>query len=43
MTGETDFDKGAAILHEKYPNIKILNVTAGGDGSFSYYNGRKYS
>ncbi|MDD3219662.1 MAG: carbohydrate kinase [Lachnospiraceae bacterium] len=41
MTGETDFDKGAAILHEKYPNIKILNVTAGGDGSFSYYNGRK--
>ena len=37
MTGETDFFKGAAILHRKYPNIKILNVTAGADGSYSFY------
>ena len=37
MTGETDFDKGAAILKELYPNIKILNVTAGPDGSYCYY------
>ena len=37
MTGETDFDKGAAILRETYPNIKLLNVTAGKDGSYSYY------
>ena len=37
MTGETDFYKGAAILHQKYPNIKILNVTAGADGSYSFY------
>ena len=37
MTGETDFYKGAAILHHKYPNIKILNVTAGADGSYSFY------
>lgn len=37
MTGETDFYKGAAILHEKYPNIKVLNVTAGADGSYSFY------
>ncbi len=37
MTGVTDFDKGAAILKEKYPNIKVLNVTAGPDGSYSYY------
>lgn len=37
MTGETDFDKGAAILREKYPNIRLLNVTAGPDGSYSYY------
>ena len=37
MTGETDFDKGAAILRGKYPNIKIFNVTAGPDGSYSYY------
>jgi len=37
MTGETDFDKGAAILRERYPNIRLLNVTAGGDGSRAYY------
>ena len=37
MTGEEDFYKGAAILHERYPNIKVLNVTAGADGSYSFY------
>ena len=41
MTGETDFDKGAAILREKYPNIKILNGTAGADGSYSYSCGHR--
>ena len=40
MTGTSDFDKGAAILYERFPNIRLLNVTAGGDGSHSYYNGR---
>lgn len=38
MTGETNFDRGAAILKEKYPNIRLLNVTAGPDGSYSYYH-----
>ena len=37
MTGETDFGKGAAILHKKYPTIQVLNVTAGADGSYSFY------
>lgn len=37
MTGETDFDRGAAILRAEYPNIRLLNVTAGADGSYSYY------
>ena len=41
MTGETDFDKGAAILKEKYPNIRILNVTAGPTGSYSYYGSER--
>ena len=41
MTGEKDFDKGAAILQERYPNIKILNVTAGADGSYSYSFGHR--
>ena len=37
MTGETDFVKGAGILQETYPNIKMLNVAAGADGSYSFY------
>ena len=41
MTGQTDFDKGAAILKERFPQIRLLNVTAGGDGSFSYYGGKR--
>lgn len=41
MTGQTDFDKGAAILRERYPNIRILNVTAGADGSYSYSFGHR--
>ena len=41
MTGSDDFDAGAALLHEKYPNIKVLNVTAGASGSYSYTGGKK--
>ena len=41
MTGETDQDQGAAILREKYPNIRLLNVTAGPEGSCSYYENRR--
>lgn len=41
MCATTDFDKGAAMLQSRYPNIKLLNITAGGDGSFSYYGGKK--
>ena len=37
MTGEEDFDRGAAILRERYPNIRLLNVTAGAAGSHAYY------
>ncbi len=36
MTGETDFDRGAAILRERFPNIRLLFVTAGEGGSFAY-------
>lgn len=38
MTGESDFDAGAAKLRAAYPNIRLLNVTAGADGSYSYYD-----
>ena len=37
MTGRKDFCEGAAMLQERYPNIRILNVTAGADGSYSFY------
>jgi len=37
MTGEAEFDKGAAILKAQYPNIRLLNVTAGADGSYAYF------
>ena len=36
MTGEEDFDRGAAILRAQYPNIRLLNVTAGAEGSYSF-------
>ena len=41
ITGEKDFDKGAAILRAQYPNIKILNVTAGAEGSYCYSCGHR--
>ena len=41
MTGETDFDRGAAILKAQFPNIRVLNVTAGPEGSYSYYEGKQ--
>ena len=43
MTGETDFDRGAAILKNRYPNIRLLNVTAGPNGSIAYYCGKRVS
>ena len=40
MTGETDFEKGAAVLRGRFPNIRLLNITAGPDGSHCFYGGR---
>ncbi len=37
MTGETDLDRGASILRSYHPNIMLMNVTAGRDGSYAYY------
>ena len=41
MTGESDFDRGAAILRRDYPNIRLLNVTAGSEGSICYYEDKR--
>lgn len=39
MTGQRDFDTGAAMLLESHPDIRLLNVTAGADGSYAYSGG----
>ena len=39
LTGGTDFDAGAAKLMEQFPNLQMVNVTAGAQGSISYYQG----
>ncbi|MGN0436637.1 MAG: carbohydrate kinase [Wujia sp.] len=36
LTGETDIKKGAGILRERFP-VKVFNVTAGAEGSYSFY------
>ena len=36
MTGASEADAGAALLRERYPNIRILNVTCGAEGSFNW-------
>ena len=38
MTGETDYDKGALLLQEKY-QIRLVCVTLGKNGSRAYYKG----
>ena len=39
LTGETDFDAGAAKLTSQFPNLRLVNVTAGAQGSIAYYQG----
>ncbi|MBR1455933.1 MAG: carbohydrate kinase [Oscillospiraceae bacterium] len=39
LTGEEDLDKGAALLRDHFPNIRLMNVTAGAEGSCAYYGG----
>lgn len=41
MSGETDFDRGAAILRGRFPNIRLFNVTAGAGGSYAYYGDQR--
>ncbi len=39
MAGTEDYDRGAECILSKYPQIRLLNVTAGENGSYSYYGG----
>ena len=41
LSGSSDFDEGARYLKKNFPNIKLINITAGADGSYSYYEDKK--
>ncbi len=36
LCGESQFDKAAAMLQTRYPNIKLIEITAGAAGSYAY-------
>lgn len=39
ITGESDVRRGAEELRRKYPDILLMNVTMGREGSISFYKG----
>lgn len=41
MTGEQDLERAAEKLRGTWPNITLINVTAGAEGSCSYYRDRR--
>ena len=41
LTDTTDYDRGATILRERFPNIRLLNVTAGANGSYAFFEDKK--
>ena len=41
MTGTKDIKEGAHILLEKYPNLKLMNVTMGKEGSMAFHEGKE--
>ena len=43
FTGEEDFDAGIRKLKEAYPQIRMICLSKGADGSTAYYDGHKVS
>ena len=41
LTDTSDYDKGASLLRERFPGIRLLNVTAGANGSYAFCGDRK--
>ena len=41
LTDTSDYDKGARLLRERFPGIRLLNVTAGANGSYAFCGDRK--
>ncbi|MBR4446533.1 MAG: carbohydrate kinase [Solobacterium sp.] len=39
FTGKEDFDEGIKVLQDKYPNLKLICLSMGPDGSRAYWNG----
>ena len=37
FTGKEDFDEGVEVLKEQYPNIRLICLSMGSDGSRAYY------
>ena len=41
LTDTSDYEKGAGLLRERFPNLRLMNVTAGANGSYAFYGDRK--
>lgn len=41
MTGTKDVKEGAHIFLKEYPNLKLMNVTMGKEGSIAFYEGKE--
>ncbi len=41
LTGTNNFDKGVEVLSSQCTGIRLINVTAGANGSYAYYQGKK--
>ena len=41
FTGYDDFDQGVAYLQQKYPNLKLIALSKGPDGSSAFANGAR--
>ena len=39
FTGKDDYDEGIAVLQQQYPNIRLIVLSMGPDGSRAYHNG----
>ena len=41
LTDTSDYEKGARLLRERFPNLRLLNVTAGANGSYAFCGDKK--
>lgn len=41
FTDTSDYEKGARLLRERFPNLRLLNVTAGANGSYAFCGDKK--